>query len=68
MKQTGQNLQSRFLYSIISAPDKEYVKCFKIKYLLFNDILFNLQNIITFIGYSKKTKQQNSVVKILFLK
>jgi len=53
------------LYIIISAPDKErIVKCFYIKYQLFKDYLFNPQNIIIFMGYSKR---QNNVFKIPFL-
>jgi hypothetical protein len=38
----------------------EYVQCFEIKCLLYSEFLFNLQNIVTFMGYSKQKQTQKT--------
>ena len=38
----------------------EYVKCFEIKCMLYNKFPFNVQNIITFMGYSKQKQTQKT--------
>jgi len=50
MKQTSQNLHSFDCCTALSLLQKRGVLK-KMKYLLLNDFLFNLQNIITFMGY-----------------